>query len=283
VSLADGWSDGLYGAVAERHVGLLIRVLTRSGFGEPQREAPFEEGLDPGFKASLEAYLARNGLMLVNRQAPDPTKRETGLDWPTEAETMIGVKRLRHLALAVGEVVADGVEGDILEAGVWRGGACILARGALEALGDATRSVWVADSFQGLPKPDAARYPEDEGDPHWTFSELAVSRAEVEANFARYGLLDARVRFLEGWFEDTLAHAPIERLSVLRVDGDMYGSTTQALEALYPKLSPGGFCVVDDYGAVKGCRAAVDDFRMSHSVKEPLEEIDWTGVFWRKQ
>jgi O-methyltransferase len=126
------------------------------------------------------------------------------------------------------------------------------------------------------------RYPKDAGDPHHTFSNLAVSVDEVRANFERYGLMDARVRFLPGWFRDTLPTAPIERIAVLRLDGDMYGSTMVALESLYPRLSPGGYVIVDDYGAVAGCREAVEDYRRDHGIGEPIHAIDWTGVYWRR-
>lgn len=280
--LARGWSGGRLEPAAERYVGLLMACLTRTGFGEPQPEAALADDLEPADRQVIEQYLATHDLCLVPRSRPDPAEREVGKDWPTEAETMIGMQRLLHLARCSAEVIRDGIQGDLLEAGVWRGGACILMRGVLEATGDADRAVWVADSFEGLPKPDAKRYPADAGDRHWTFTELAVGLEAVQANFARYGLLDGQVRFLKGWFKDTLPSAPIERLAVLRVDGDMYGSTMEVLEALYDKLSVGGYCIIDDYGAVAGCRAAVTDFRTRRGVDEPLEEIDWTGVFWRK-
>ena len=90
------------------------------------------------------------------------------------------------------------------------------------------------------------------------------------------------MRFLEGWFADTLPSAPIERLAILRLDGDMYGSTMEALTSLYDKVSPGGFIVIDDYGAVEGCQVAVDEFRSRRGVTEPLEHIDWGGVLWRR-
>jgi O-methyltransferase len=68
----------------------------------------------------------------------------------------------------------------------------------------------------------------------------------------RYGLLDDRVRFLVGLFEKTFPAAPIETLALLRLDGDMYGSTSVALDALYyPKLAPGGYVIVDDYNALE--------------------------------
>jgi len=210
----------------------------------------------------------------------DPDRRSLGRDWPRTAQTMIGAARLRNIRVLLEQVLASGIEGDILEAGVWRGGACIYVRGILMAHGVEDRTVWVADSFQGLPEPDA-RYPEDAGDRHHEYDELAVSVEEVRSNFARYGLLDEKVRFLVGWFADTLPHAPIRKLAMLRLDGDMYSSTMETLEALYDKVSDGGFIIVDDY-ILKPCRAAVDEFRSRRGIVAELVEVDGAAVYWRK-
>jgi len=155
-------------------------------------------------------------------------------------------------------------------------------RGILKAHGVLDRKVWVADSFEGLPKPNIDKAPEDKGDKHHSYEQLAVSLDQVMKNFENYALLDDQVRFLKGWFKDTLPTAPIESLSVCRLDGDMYESTMDALQALYPKVSVGGFVIIDDYGAVKGCKKAVHDYREKHSISDKIEEIDWTGVYWRK-
>ena len=120
------------------------------------------------------------------------------------------------------------------------------------------------------------------GDEHHTFGELAVSIEQVQENFEQYDLLDDQVRFLPGWFSDTLPSAPIDTFAVLRLDGDMYSSTMDALEALYDRLAPGGFVIVDDYGAVPACAEAVHDFRARRGIAEPIEQIDWAGSFWRK-
>jgi O-methyltransferase len=213
----------------------------------------------------------------------DQRTRDLGLDWPPEAETMIGMQRLTSLQHCVETVLVDDVPGDLVECGVWRGGACILMRAVLAAYGDETRCVWLADSFEGLPRPDAAKYKADKG----IRSDLAagilgVPEAEVRANFQRYGLLDDQVRFLPGWFKDTLHDAPIDRIAVLRLDGDLYESTIQALDALYPRLSPGGFCIIDDYHNLLPCRQAVTDYRAKHGVLAEIVEIDGTGVLWRK-
>jgi len=144
------------------------------------------------------------------------------------------------------------------------------------------RTVWVADSFAGLPPPNPELYPLDAGDPHHTFTNLSISLDEVRENFARYNVLDDQVRFLEGWFRDTLPHAPINRLAVLRLDGDMYESTMDALRHLYPKLSVGGYVIVDDYGAIASCRQAIHDYRDEHRITTEMRTIDWTGVYWQR-
>ncbi len=210
----------------------------------------------------------------------DPARRAVGRDWPSHAETMIGTARMRNLRTLTQRVLDEDIPGDLIETGVWRGGACIYMRGILAAAGDSKRRVFVADSFSGLPPPNEDAYPADAGDPHHTFHQLAISRADVEANFRRYGLLDEQVIFLEGWFKDTLPTAPIDQLALLRLDGDMFESTMDALNALYAKVTPGGFVIVDDY-VLKACEAAVEEFRGRHGITAPLHEVDGAAVWWQ--
>ncbi len=228
---------------------------------------------------------ANTFIPMVRGSGPfDPNARDKGLDWPAEAETMIGMQRLTSLQQCVETVIADDIPGDLVECGVWRGGACILMRATLAAYGDAKRSVWLCDSFQGVPRSDPVNYKADKGiRAEFAAGILGVSEAEVKRNFERYGLLDDRVRFLPGWFKDTLHNAPIEQISVLRLDGDLYESTIQALEPLYPRLSLGGYCIVDDYYAVKACEQAVTDYRAQHGITTEIIDIDGTGAMWRKQ
>jgi O-methyltransferase len=278
---SDPLVDGDAAEAAELYLDLLKRCLTGT-------LAPYEyRPVTPGTRITRELhravtpFLRGRGLTVVRRVPLDLEKRRQGLDWPEQAETMIGMQRMDNLQFCVTDVLRRGVPGDLIETGVWRGGAAILMRGVLQAYGDSHRRVWVADSFQGLPRPDAERFPPDAGDELWTYRELAVSQVQVRANFARYGLLDDQVRFLPGWFRDTLPSAPIEQLAVLRLDGDMYESTMEALTSLFPKLMPGGYVIVDDYGFLPSCRAAVDDYRREHGIEDPIETIDWTGVYWR--
>ncbi len=279
-------------ASAEAYLELLKACLTRRLSPEKYKELRvpryFEQGSSlrrrlwwRAVLPPLRALFARYNLELVRRVNDPPEVRERGQDWPAEAETMIGTRRLDNLHRCVRDVLRRGVPGDFIETGVWRGGATIFMRGALKAYGDASRVVWVADSFEGLPKPseqfEADRDSEYWKDAHW----LAVSLEEVQENFRRYSLLDERVRFLKGWFKDTLPNAGIERLAVIRLDGDMYESTIDALVPLYPRLSPGGYCIIDDY-ALPECRAAVDEFRAREHITEAIQTIDWSGVFWQK-
>lgn len=222
------------------------------------------------------------GYEVVRKQPYDAEKRAGGRDWPARAESMIGLRRMDNIQACVDTVLREGVPGDLIETGVWRGGATILMRAILKVRGDVERLVWLADSFEGLPRPDPHRYPADVDDPHHRFTGLQVGVEQVKHNFRRYGLLDERVRFLVGWFEDTLPSAPIERLAVLRLDGDMYASTMQAISALYPKLSVGGFCIVDDYGNVPGCRQAIHDYRAAQQIEDEIVDIDGFGAYWRK-
>ncbi len=211
----------------------------------------------------------------------DPELRAIGKDWPSQAHTMIGAVRLHQLRVACETVIREGIPGDFIETGTWRGGACILMRAVLKAHQVADRKVWCADSFQGLPEPDP-RYPADHGDKHHSFAQLAIDIDRVKSHFRKYDLLDSQVVFLKGWFKDTLPTAPITKLAVLRLDGDMYESTQQGLQFLYDKVPPGGFVIVDDYGAVPACRAAIHDYRASRNINDPITPIDWGGVFWRK-
>jgi O-methyltransferase len=206
------------------------------------------------------------------------------------AVTMLPRARLDHLQACVEDVIARGVPGDVLEAGVWRGGAAILMRGVLKAHGVQDRVVWAADSFEGLPEPDAERFPREAAAFQGpvmrdALGHLAASLEDVQANFTRYGLLDAQVRFLRGWFHETLPAAPVGPLAVLRVDGDFHDSTRAVLDALYGKLSVGGWLIADDYGEDEWtyCRQAVDGFRAERGITEPLVRVDRGCSCWRRE
>ena len=241
-------------------------------------------------KKVLQAAARRSGHDIVRRpkhvsvEALEAYRLE-GRDWPGTAHTMIGLARLDNIQQCAQRVLEDGVPGDFIETGVWRGGACIFMRAILKAHGVTDRSVWVADSFAGVPAPSPDKYPADVPTEFYSqffaADELAVSMEQVQDHFSRYGLLDGQVRFLKGWFSETLASAPIESLAVARLDGDLYESTMDALVALYPKLSPGGFLIIDDY-YLPNCGKAVHDYRNQHGIADEIIPIDWASIYWRK-
>ncbi len=199
------------------------------------------------------------------------------------SHTAIGIRRLENLQACAEAVFADGVAGDFLEAGVCQGGASIFMRALQVAFGQTGRHIWLADSFQGLPVPSAEfdiDYQLDWSEPLQPW--LAIDLETVQEHFKRYDLLDDCVHFLKGWFADTLPGSQVKQLAILRLDGDLYSSTLEVLEALYQRVSPGGFVIIDDYAALKPCQEAVDCFRSKNQILEPLRRVDWSCVYWRK-
>jgi len=209
--------------------------------------------------------------------------RENGLDWPNVAHTMIGLHRLNNLQFCVEDVLQNNIPGDLIETGVWRGGASIFMRAILKAHGNTEKRVFVADSFEGMPTPHPDLYPADKNLEYWaSYTVLAVSLGQVQSNFERYGLLDNQVVFLKGWFSDTLPNAPIEKLAIMRLDGDFYESTMDALINLYPKLSVGGYVIIDDY-AIPFCAKAVHDFRDKFNITDQIYITPCRiGAFWKR-
>lgn len=189
--------------------------------------------------------------------------------WPVLAHTMVSDARLRNIQLACEIVDREEIPGDAAETGVWRGGASIFMRACL----DKRRTVFVCDSFEGLP------YDPNEPD-YEKMDFLKVGLEEVKQNFAKFEQ-NENVTYIKGWFQDTLHLLPTEQFSIIRLDGDMYESTMVALNALYPKLSLGGFCLIDDY-VLEPCRRAVADFRARHQINDPLVDVAGEAVYWRK-
>jgi O-methyltransferase len=289
-AVMDGHSDGNHTRTmndrpvspAGLYLDLLKKCLTRAIFGERYALTPIGQH-ERALYAVFRKLFAPLEVELVTRAQVDLDRRQEGGDWPVEAETMIGMRRLDHLQTCIEDVLQRGVPGDLIETGVWRGGASIFMRAVLKAYGDTRRTVWVADSFEGLPKPDSATFPLDAGYDYSEFSQLAVSLDQVKANFARYDVLDQQVRFLRGWFRDTLPVAPIDRLAILRLDGDLYESTMEGLEFLYPKLSVGGYVIIDDYESAPPCAPAVHDYRARHGITEPIERTGIWGAYWQRR
>ena len=251
-------------ATRQLYLDLMKKCLTH----EIYRDAEFQSiSMKTGLRPVLAKILRALRLDLVRKVNPD--LRQEGKDWPLSAHTMIGKKRLDHLQSCVEQVIQDQVPGDLIETGVWRGGASIFMKAILKAHGITDRSLYVADSFAGLPKPTHPIDKLDAGNDFYKDAQLAVSLETVQANFRAYNLLDGQVKFVKGWFCDTLPGIPSSSFAVVRLDGDLYQSTMDGLVNLYPKLSAGGFLIVDDY-AIPACKKAVQDYRQEHGIKEPI-------------
>lgn len=205
------------------------------------------------------------------------------------ALSMLPLVRFDNLQSCSFDVIQNRIPGDFIETGVWRGGATIFMRGILKALCVTDRKIWVADSFEGLPEPDGNKYPAEAKAHHGPvmnelLNHLTASIDEVKKNFESYSLLDDQVVFLKGWFSETLPFAPINNIAILRIDGDYYESTMDALVNLYDKVSVGGYIIIDDYGETSWtyCKEAVDEFRQLHGVNEQLSYVDRSCVYWNK-
>jgi hypothetical protein len=272
--------------VGDAYVELLLRSLTLSANGPLDLLHPVAATGRPFLRSLVQRVLlqrknARIALPYTYDPDGDPAGRRTAYQLAPGIKTMIGRDRLEQVRSCVLDVLDHDVPGDLIETGVWRGGTTILMRGILRARGIDDRTVYVADSFEGLPPPDVARYPADEG---LTFHEhpvLAVSLEEVRANFERYDLLDDQVVFVKGWFRDTLPGLADRTFSVIRLDGDLYESTMDALVNLYPRLSPGGWLIVDDFH-IPACVQAVTEYREAHGITAQLHRVNWAAA-WQKE
>jgi O-methyltransferase len=260
----------------DRYLDLMKKALTASLYDQSRW------GLAPRQERSVkrkfaDALVGKHDWMLVDPKRFSEEEIIDGRVWTMLGYTMVGHHRLDNVRHCVETALRDNVPGDLVETGSWRGGVTIFMRAILKAHDIHDRKVWVADSFEGLPVPkDAA-----DGDDLSAVDELKVSLETVKQNFARFDLLDDQVVFLKGWFSDTLPTAPIGKIAVLRLDGDLYSSTMDALGNLYDKVSPGGYVIVDDYYSWDSCRRAITDFLAARGLNPEILPIDWTGAYWR--
>lgn len=243
-------------------------------------------------KKEIEIYLNDLAGNLTGISYNDPAlnlgnfdlgRREGGGDWPATAVTMVGTQRLENLRWISDEIITNNVEGDFVETGVWRGGVCIYMASLFKAMEQTNRKVWVCDSFEGLPPANPEKYPADAGDPHYGIQELAIPLEQVKHNFERYEVLSDNVKFIKGFFRDTMPTIEVEKIAILRLDGDMYESTIDVLDYLYPRLSVGGYCIIDDYG-LPNCAAAVNDYREKHGITDEMTFIApyKSSLYWKK-
>lgn len=221
---------------------------------------------------------------------PEATARDLETLRGVRDYTMTSAERQWALINAVRYVVQARVPGDIVECGVWRGGAAMAAALTLLGEDERARGLWLYDTFTGMTEPGSAdrrssdglaardswlRYRRRDGENDW----CRASLEDVRANMGGTGYPAARIRYVKGPVEQTLRdpqNLP-ELIAVLRLDTDWYESTRVELEQLYPRLTPGGVLIVDDYGHWQGARKAVDEFFAARGEPILLNRIDDTG------
>jgi O-methyltransferase len=203
-------------------------------------------------------------------------------------ETMTSIERMYALYQATCHVLDSDVPGDFVECGVWRGGSVMLMASTLLSRGCSDRTIWLYDTFDGVPPPSDDDIQEMSGrpardvlaerersgdDPFWGIA----SRAQVERNLEQTGYPMDRLRFVQGDVRTTIPADAPETISILRLDTDWYASTLHELEHLYPRLSSGGVLIIDDYGYWRGARKATDGYFQSLGARPLLHRIDYTG------
>jgi hypothetical protein len=202
--------------------------------------------------------------------------------------SMTSADRMFALYKAVQYIEQANVPGALVECGVWRGGSMMLAARTLLKLGVDARELYLFDTFDGLPKPDAEKdidvwgnraidgwqpHAKDERSSNWARATLD----EVQHNLAGTGYPSKRMHFVKGLVEETVPAQAPEQIAILRLDTDWYASTRHELEHLFPRLAPHGVLIIDDYGHLKGARKAVDEYIAQHKLPLMLMRIDYTG------
>jgi hypothetical protein len=223
---------------------------------------------------------ANNYKRKLNARPLNTNSRQMGLDWTYLGSTMVGLTRLQNILFVIQNVIKNNVPGDFVETGVWRGGASIFAQGIIQAYHQ-NRRVFVCDSFSGLPPGNAAIHPKDIG---WDNSPyLEVSAEMVASNFKNFELLQDNVIFVKGFFKNSMPALAslVNRIGVLRFDGDMYESAADVFYNLYDKIPVGGYIIMDDWYGFPSSNAVLDFFQV-HNCAENLVRIDSASAYFVK-
>lgn len=195
-------------------------------------------------------------------------------------------ERLHALLDAVRYVLRAGIPGDFVECGVYRGASMMATARVCKAAGETARELWLYDTFEGMPEPQARDVTDNGGSAIEKFARLKEGggsdwcRApldEVKRNVERTGYPLERIHYVKGLVENTIPGIIPERIALLRLDTDFYSSTKHELEHLYPRLAPGGILIVDDYGRWLGARQATDEYLAQHGLRLHLQRLDVTA------
>ena len=228
-----------------------------------------------------------------DRLPTDATAQDRAIIEFVRPYTMTSALRLWSLIHAARYVLEEGVPGDFVECGVWRGGSVMAMAQTAASLPNFDRRIWLYDTFSGMTQPTALDVEREsgalaadllattdvgDGQNIW----CVASRSDVEQNLRKTSLPFERFTLVEGDVAKTLTQAAPSRIALLRLDTDWYASTRTSLETLYPRLAPGGVCVLDDYGHWEGARRAVDEYFETLPSRPLLMPIDYSGRIFLK-
>jgi O-methyltransferase len=241
-----------------------------------------KSGIKKAFQTILKFLIPKN-TKLIRLSQGSKEERQMRSDSTFNAYTLVGYKRLQFLEESVKEIAHKKIDGDILEAGLWRGGASIFIKKMMDIVG-LNNQLYCADSFEGMPKPKLKTDLDSLNGDYSKIDFYTVGLEKVIENFKNFNALDSQVHFVKGWFSETmpLLREKIKKISLLRVDCDLYESTLDVLVNMYDKVSEGGFVYIDDYYGWEGCRKAVDEFRLARSIDQALVTVDRDSVYWNK-
>lgn len=230
--------------------------------------------------------------------APEPGSPEYPPDFSDQTKAIIGTvrqftmtspERISALVDAVRYVVKNRIEGAIVECGVWRGGSMMAVALALLECEDIGRELYLYDTFEGMTTPGGhdcaydgtkandqfAQVRQTASDIHW--SRCSASLEEVQHNLLGTGYPPDRIHFIKGPVEQTLPSIIPADIALLRLDTDWYESTRHEMTHLYPRLSPKGVLIIDDYGHWAGARKAIDEYLEHNALPLLLNRVDYTG------
>lgn len=215
----------------------------------------------------------------------DVTAEEADIFRKIGPYTMTSVERAVSLIRAVEYVVDNRLEGAFVECGVWRGGSMMAVAYALMNMGETGRSLFLYDTFTGMPAPTArdARFDGQAASELFAAAQedswmrAYASLDDVTRNLESTGYPMENMHVIQGKVEDTIPQRAPEEICLLRLDTDWYESTKHELVHLYPRLVKNGILIIDDYGHWQGAKEATDEYFSQSRPAPLLHRIDYTG------
>jgi len=236
--------------------------------------------------ASLRTVLGRRGYQLVGgkHMPPDYDQATIDLFWKVKPYTLTSHERVNALRQAVIYIVKAGIPGAIVECGVWRGGSMLVIANTLVELGATDRELHLFDTFESMPPPGThdvdvwGHHAADTFDAALANPVYAyIPQDQIKSLLVAAGYPAERLHFVKGMVEQTIPDGAPEHIALCRLDTDWYESTAHEMEHLYPRITPSGVLLIDDYGHYLGSKRAVDEYIEKHRLALLMNRIDFTG------